>query len=51
MAFGPQLQNGLGIVPLAALLRAFQAGVLEAVEIGEDAVLVGEHQVAAPGGF
>ena len=28
----------------------FQAGVLQAVEIGEDAVLVGEHQ-AAPGGF
>src|SRR6185436_1788476 len=41
----------LGIVPLAALFRGFEAGALEAIEIGEDAVLVGEHQVAAPGGF
>ena len=42
--FRAELENLLGAVPIAARLRAFEARVLEAVEIGEDAVLVGEHQ-------
>ena len=33
----------LGVVPVAARLRRLQAPGLEAVEVGEDAVLVGEH--------
>ncbi len=45
------LEDLLGAIPAAARHRAFEANVLEAVEIGEDAVFVGEHQVAAPGGF
>src|SRR6185312_8759016 len=36
----------LGAVPIAARLRAFERPVELAVEIGEDAVFVGEHQVA-----
>ena len=48
---GPQIDDGLGVVPLAALLRRLEAGALETVKVGEDAILVGEHQVAAPGGF
>src|SRR6185437_15986764 len=47
----PQRQDGLGIVPLAALPRAFQTRVLETVKIGENTVAIGKHQVAAPGGF
>ena len=39
------VDEALGIVPGAALARAFEAPVAEAVEIGEDAVLVGEHSL------
>ena len=38
------LQDRLGAVPGAALARAFEAPVAEAVEVPEDAVLVVEHQ-------
>ncbi len=48
---GATLQDRLGAVPGAALARAFQARIMEAIEIGEDAVAIGKHQVAAPGGF
>src|SRR5205085_12622991 len=34
----------LRVVPVAAPLRALQAPILEAVEVGEDAVLVVKHQ-------
>ena len=37
------VENGLGAIPRAALARAVEAPVLEAVEITEDAVLVVEH--------
>ncbi|MEH2477776.1 hypothetical protein V1282_001133 [Nitrobacteraceae bacterium AZCC 2146] len=37
------VEDGLGAVPAAATARAFEAPVLEAVEIAEDAVLVVEH--------
>src|SRR5581483_4936566 len=47
----PALQDRLGAVPGAALARAFEARIMEAVEIGEDTVAIGKHQVAAPGGF
>ena len=36
-------QNRLGAVPGAARARAFEAPVVEAVEIAEDAILVSEH--------
>ncbi len=36
-------QDGLGAVPGAALARAFEPPIMEAVEIAKDAVLVGEH--------
>jgi hypothetical protein len=39
------VDEALGIVPGAAFARAFEAPVAEAVEIGEDAVLVGEHSL------
>ena len=38
------VQDRLGAVPGAALARAFEAPVVEAVEVPEDAVLVVEHQ-------
>src|ERR1051325_3981630 len=41
----------LGAVPRAASARAVQPRAVEAVEIGENAVAIGKHQVAAPGGF
>ena len=44
----PQVDDGLGIVPLAALARALEDRALEPVQVGEDAILVGEHQ-AVPG--
>ena len=37
------VEQGLGVVPLAALSRARQRTVAKAVEIGEDAICVGEH--------
>ena len=47
---GPEFEDRLGAVPVAALLRGVEPRRLEAVEIGEDAVLVGEHQ-SAPGSW
>ena len=37
------VDEGLGIQPAAALLGALKAPVMEAVEIGENAILVSEH--------
>src|ERR1700761_1159729 len=42
------VDDRLGAVPGATLARAFEAPIMEAVEIGEDAVLVGEHDVRFP---
>ena len=39
----PLFQEGLGAVPGAARARAFQAPVVQAVEVGEDAILVFQH--------
>jgi hypothetical protein len=39
----PALQNRLGAIPGAASARAIEAPIVLAVEILEDAVLVGEH--------
>src|SRR5471032_489131 len=36
-------QDLLGAVPRAALTGAFETPIVEAVEVGEDAVLVGKH--------
>ncbi len=33
-----------GAIPGAATARAFETPIIEAVEIGEDAILVGEHR-------
>src|SRR5258706_655891 len=41
--FRTLLDDRLGTVPLAALLRGLESPVLETVEIGEDAILVGER--------
>ncbi len=38
------VDDRLGVVPIAARARALQAAVAEAVEIGEDAVLVLKHR-------
>ena len=43
MRVAASCQNRLGAVPGAARPRALEAPIVEAVEIGEDAVLVGEH--------
>src|SRR5208282_6756988 len=40
----PALKNGLGTIPRAACASAGQSPVLEAVEVREDAVLIGKHQ-------
>ena len=53
---GPALENGLRAVPGAARACARKAPIVEAVEVREDAVFVGEHQpnsfsvVAPPSG-
>ena len=41
------LEQELGAVPGAALLRGLQARRVQAVEVGEDAILIGEH-VSSP---
>src|SRR6185295_17518670 len=35
--------DGLGAIPVAALARRVEPPILEAVEVGEDAILIGEH--------
>ena len=42
------VEDRLGVVPGAALARALEPPVVEAVEVGEDAVLVGEHGPHSP---
>ena len=44
----PARDQRLGVIPVATLLRRFQAPVLKAIQIGEDAVLIGKHQNAPP---
>ena len=44
----PRVEQRLGIVPIAALARRLQVPRLKAVDVGEDAVLVGEHQRRPP---
>ncbi len=46
--FRAEIENDFGIVPLAALLGAFETGIAETVEIGEDAVFVREHVAHSP---
>ena len=48
--FGAEFENLLGAVPVAARACAREPGIAEAVEIGEDAVAVGEHYNAPPPG-
>ena len=48
---GATIDDRLGTVPGAAFFGGVQARVLQAIEIGENAVAIGKHQVAAPGGF
>ena len=45
------LQDRLGAVPGAARARALQARIVQAVEVREDAVLVGEHRQPVPLAF
>ena len=42
------VDEGFGIEPAAALLGALKAPVMEAVEIGENAILVSEHGSLSP---
>jgi hypothetical protein len=41
--FGTELHQLFGGVPRAALLRLFEAPVVAAVQVGEDAVLIEKH--------
>src|SRR6478736_5752510 len=43
----PALENCLGAVPGAARTRGFQPPVEEAVEVGEDAILIFKHRRAS----
>ena len=42
------VDEGFGIQPAAALLCAFKAPIMEAVEVGENAILVSEHGSLSP---
>ena len=41
----PALNQSLGAIPIAARLRCLQTPVLEAIDIGKDAVLISQHHL------